>query len=71
MFLNMHERFEINIQEDDTMDQRVNNIYDLVIYKFKSDRDFNTRLVDQEVSKALGVSTSSTNEINVTVKRRT
>lgn len=47
MFSNLHERFGINIQEADPMDQRVNSIYDSVIYKFKSDRDFNTRLVDQ------------------------
>ena len=60
MFSDLHERFGINIQEDDTMDQRVNCIYDSLIYKFKSDRDFNTRLVDQEVSKSLGVSPSST-----------
>lgn len=59
MFSDLHERFGINIQEDDTMDQRVNCIYDSLIYKFKSDRDFNTILVDQEVSKALGVSHSS------------
>lgn len=70
MFSNLHKRFGINIQEDDPMDQRVNSIYDSVIYKFKSDRDFNTRLVDQEVSKALGVSTSSNNESNITIKGR-
>jgi hypothetical protein len=59
MFSDLHERFRINIQEDDTIDQRVNSIYDSLIYKFKSHRDLNTRLVDQEVSKALGVSSSS------------
>lgn len=42
------------------MDQRVNCIYESLIYKFKSDRDFNTRIVDQEVSKALSMSPSST-----------
>ena len=48
------------------MEQRVKRVYDSVIDKFKSDRDFNTRLVDQEVSKALGISISSIVERNFT-----
>ncbi|PWA65726.1 heat-shock protein 80 [Artemisia annua] len=49
---------------------KVMRIYDSVIYKSKSDRDYNTRLVNQEISKALGVSTPTTLESNITGKKR-
>ncbi|PWA84184.1 Limkain-b1 [Artemisia annua] len=66
MFSNLHEKFGMNIGEEDPLEHRVRSVYDSVIHKFKSDRDFNTRFVDQEVSKALGDSTSATIERNAT-----
>ncbi|PWA85397.1 glycosyl hydrolase family protein [Artemisia annua] len=63
LFTNLHERFGINIKEDDPMDKRVRSIYDSVIYKFRKDKDYATRLVELEVSKALDISISTTTKI--------
>ena len=52
------------------MEQRVTNVYDSVIFKHKSDRNLKERIIDQELSKALGVSISSATKWNDSEKGR-